>query len=203
MSDRSFQFGLLVPAELEPSPGVERGSRSPVFLRWIATVLSWTGATLAVAFLGGLLVAAAAGYRGYTVMSGSMEPVIATGDLVINQPIGPFDARVGDVVTFLDPGGSGRLITHRVQSIDVTPQLVDVVTKGDANTAVERWSISRHGRLGRVVLDVPRVGYAMAVLRSRVGQMALVVVPALLLMTLALLKIWRSPLQEVSRGAQA
>jgi signal peptidase len=159
--------------------------------------------TLTTAFLGGLLVAAAAGYRGYTVMSGSMEPMIATGDLVVNQPIGPLDARVGDVVTFLDPGGSGRLITHRVQSIEVTPQLVDVVTKGDANTAVERWSVVREGRLGRVVLDVPRVGYALALLRSRVGQVGLVVVPALLLMFLALMKIWQAPPREVSHGAKA
>lgn len=202
MFDQPFQFGLLVAGGPERAVVAEPSPRF-VPLRWIASALSCAFLTLAVALLGGLMLAATAGYRGYTVMSGSMEPVIATGDLVVNQPIGPLDARVGDVVTFLDPGGSGRLITHRVQSIDVMPQIVDVVTKGDANTAVERWSIVRDGRLGRVVLDVPRVGYAMAVLRSRLGQVAMVVLPALLLMFVALARIWRAPPKEVTGGARA
>lgn len=202
MFDQRFQFGLPLAEDLEPCAVGERSSAYTP-LRWITAALSCSVVTLAVAALGGLLVTSMAGYRGYTVMSGSMEPVIATGDLVLNQPIGPLDARVGDVVTFRDPGGSGRLITHRVQSIDVTPQLIDVVTKGDANTAVERWSIARDGKLGRVVLDVPRVGFAMAVLRSRLGLVGLVVVPALLLMFLALMKIWQAPPQEVSHGAKA
>jgi len=200
--ERHFQFGVAVAPAPARSALAAAGRRSTL-LRWIATVLASAVLTVALTLLGGLLLSTTAGYRGYTVMSGSMEPVIATGDLVVNQPIGTLDARVGDVVTFLDPGGSGRLITHRVQSIEVTPELVDVVTKGDANTAVERWSIVRDGRLGRVVLDVPRIGFAMAVLRSRVGQLALVVVPALLLMMMALARIWRGPQGEVTRGARA
>ena len=36
-------------------------------------------------------------------MSGSMQPAIHTGDVVVDESIAPAEARVGDVVTFKDP----------------------------------------------------------------------------------------------------
>jgi signal peptidase I len=51
------------------------------------------------------------------VLSGSMEPALATGDVVIESRISPLDEKVGDVVTVRDPERPERLITHRVRSI--------------------------------------------------------------------------------------
>lgn len=51
------------------------------------------------------------------VLSGSMEPALATGDVVIESRISPLDAKVGDIVTFRDPERPERLITHRVRSV--------------------------------------------------------------------------------------
>jgi signal peptidase len=168
-----------------------------------ARVAAWA----AVAFCATLLVAvalpAAIGMRSFTVMSGSMEPTIHVGDVVIDKKISPLDARPGDVVTFSDPTGRHRLITHRVRSIHARGSQVQVVTKGDANNTVERWSVPANGRIGRVELRVWKLGYPLVYAHSRYGLILLVGIPALLLCILELRRIWRSAPKEESGEAAA
>ena len=58
---------------------------------------------------------------------------------------------------------------------------VNVVTKGDANDTVERWSVPANGRISRVEVDIPKVGYAANWITSPRGKIMFVVIPALLL----------------------
>ena len=152
----------------------------------------------------GLLLAAGApllfGYHSFTVMSGSMEPAIATGDVVVNRPIAPLEARVGDVVTFSDPHTRGRLVTHRLRRVQVRGRTAQMVTKGDANNTVERWTVAADGRIGRVDFRVPKLGYALALIHTRYGQLLLVGIPALLLGAYELVRIWRPRPHEVQSG---
>jgi len=120
-----------------------------------------------------------------------MEPAIHTGDVVVDSRIPPSAMRVGDVVTFRDPEGSKRLITHRVRSLNTQAGRVHVVTKGDANNTVERWTVPTGGEVGRVEYRVWKLGYALALVHSRTGMLALVAVPAVLLCILELVSIWR------------
>ena len=136
------------------------------------------------------------GGRSYTVMSGSMEPRIHTGDVVGEEKIAPADMRSGDIVTFQDPEQAGRMITHRVRSVREQAGVFSVVTKGDANNTVERWTIPADGQLGRVQYRVAHVGRLLVFTRGPLGIMALVVLPALLLGALELRRIWSRP-QEV------
>ena len=131
------------------------------------------------------------GMRSFAVLSGSMEPVLATGDIVVDEPIGPRQVRVGDVVTFSDPERPGRRITHRVRSVRFAGARARFVTKGDANDSVERWDMDANGRLGRVVYRVPAVGYVLACLGDPRAKFALIVLPAALLALLELARIWR------------
>lgn len=152
-----------------------------------------TGAVLGLAV--GLLVAVAAPlameWRPFTVMSGSMEPAIATGDVVVTEPISPLAARVGDVVTFRDPHKRGRLISHRVRRIRARGNLATFVTKGDANNVEERWSVRTDGKIGRVVYHLPRVGYLAVAATKPSGRLLLVAIPAVLLALIELVRIWR------------
>lgn len=133
------------------------------------------------------------GWRSLTVMSGSMSPTIATGDAVVVQSVSPLSLRPGDVTTFDDPEGTGRLITHRVRGVRRIDDALEVTTKGDANSATERWRVSVDGRVGRVVYRVPRVGYVLAPTASPVGRLVLVALPAVVLGALGLRTIWRRP----------
>jgi signal peptidase I len=153
-------------------------------------------------FLASLVIAiglcSLVGFRALTVLSGSMEPTIDTGDLVIGRWIAPAEARVGDVVTFREPG-SRRLITHRVRSVRVVKGRVRVVTRGDANNASERWSVPADGRISRVGYRLPKAGYVKAWLGSRYGRLGLITIPALLLGILELARIWRPRRQVIHR----
>src|SRR6185503_19556653 len=129
-------------------------------------------------------------------MSGSMEPNISTGDLVMTLPISPGEAKRGDVVTFPDPGKNDRLLTHRVVTSAAHGGEYSFVTKGDANDAVERWTVPAGGHMGRVILTAPKVGYLLTAGRSPVGSVGLITLPTLLLAGFALLAIWRPRRKE-------
>jgi len=171
------------------------------FGRGLRIFAIWT--CLGVLF--GTLLAAAAplaiGDRSFTVLSGSMSPAIDTGDVVVTEPISPLSARVGDIVTFQDPEGGGKLISHRVQSVRAKGASVAFVTRGDANTSTERWNVDADGRIGKVVYRLPKVGYALAWAGSGPARVALVVIPALLLCWMGLVRIWR-PKAEPGVGAR-
>ncbi len=160
-------------------------------VRWVAMLLLWgTLGLVAGAFLS-VSVPYLFGFRSLTVLSGSMEPNLHVGDVVVVKQVPPIDVRVGDIVTFRDPEDDTRLITHRVRSISASGTLVEFVTKGDANTSVETWSISRDGMIGRVSYHVWHLGYLMFYVRSKYGRLLLVVVPALMLGVHELWRIWR------------
>jgi signal peptidase len=162
---------------------------------------AWTAAGFCIALLAVVALPNAIGMRSFTVMSGSMEPTIHVGDVVIDKKISPLDARPGDIVTFSDPSGKKRLITHRIHSYRVTGNTVQIVTKGDANNTVERWTVPANGHIGKVELRVWKLGYPLVYAHTRYGLIALVAIPAFLLCVLELRRIWASP--EPSKDANA
>lgn len=168
-----------------------------------ARTAAWAALAFCVSMLAAVALPNAIGMRSFTVMSGSMEPAIHTGDVVIDHKIHPLEARPGDVVTFSDPSGRKRLITHRVRSIRVRGSQVNVVTKGDANNTVERWTVPAGGHIGRVALRVPKLGYPLVYAHSRFGLIGLVAIPAMLLCLLELRRIWNAPDKEETSVAAA
>lgn len=70
--------------------------------------------------------------RPLIVISGSMEPAIETGDLLIARPVAAADIHAGDVITAVSPS-QGVQVTHRV--VDVSPDGpgVQLTMQGDAN----------------------------------------------------------------------
>jgi signal peptidase I len=167
----------------------------------IALRLSWSFArSAAVGMIVALMLAAAVpaafGGKTLTVMSGSMEPNISTGDLVMAVPISPTEAKNGEVLTFPDPDRNDRLLTHRVASASAHGDTYSFVTQGDANNTVERWNVPADGRIGRVVLHVPKLGYLLTLGRTPAGRIALITVPALMLAAFALAAIWRPRRRE-------
>jgi signal peptidase I len=158
--------------------------RAGLFVLWVCLGLVFAS-LLAVA---GPL---ALGDRSFTMRSGSMTPAIEAGDVVVTEPLPPLSVKVGDVVTFRDPEGSGRLYSHRVQSIRPVGEDVRFVTRGDANTATERWSVPADGTVGRVLYRIPKIGYALVWTGTVPVRIALIAIPALLLCGTGLARIWR------------
>jgi signal peptidase I len=185
-------------AEARP---VNRARRRPRALRLAAMFGLWSALGVVVGLVLSVTVPSLLGYRVLNVMSGSMGPKIETGSVVWDEVIHPRDARVGDVVTFPDPEDRSRLITHRLRSIRVTGHKAQMVTKGDANHTVERWSVPLGAELGRVVYHMPKLGYARVWISSHAGSMAAGIIVLVLILG-ALVEIWR-PRRKEPRGIAA
>src|SRR5918911_3526019 len=76
-----------------------------------------------------------------TVASGSMQPALPLGSLVVVVPRDADAVRVGDVITFNPPGDDTRTVTHRVVEVLGTWDDVSVHTRGDANPVDDPWTL--------------------------------------------------------------
>jgi len=123
------------------------------------TALSWLALGVALGLAGATTLPALAGFKTLDVLTGSMEPSIGVGAVVIDEPIKPGEARPGDVITFPDPDNRDRLLTHRVKRVSVRQGRVYAVTRGDANDSSERWNVAAGEEIGRVRFVAPKLGY--------------------------------------------
>lgn len=107
------------------------------------------------------------GHPVMTVMSGSMTPVIGTGDLIVDNPVSATQAshlRVGQIISFRAAPGSQRVFTHRIVAVRVSRGLVSYVTKGDANNAADSSARPASDVIGVFSFAIPRGGYVLAAL---------------------------------------
>jgi len=168
-------------------------ARTPGTARTVLTLLRAASSWVALGFVVTLLLLVSGGqlqrYQFMSVLSGSMVPTLGVGDLVVAKVVTPDQLRAGELATFREPE-TGKLITHRVQSIVWHGELADVVTRGDANEVGENWSVSSTDRVGHVVLRVPHVGYVVGTLATPVGQLGLAGLAAVLGVWI-LVVLWR------------
>lgn len=104
--------------------------------------------TLAAAIITVLLAVFVFHWGAERVLSASMEPTIATGDLIIAHRPSIADLRVGAIVT-VDRGTFS--VTHRI--VGVTEDGL-FVTKGDANDVQDRHAVSATQISGVVVQHI-------------------------------------------------
>ena len=156
-------------------------------------------------FLGALLIAPGLlGWERYVIVSGSMTGTYDRGSLVFDEVVPVKSLKVGDVITYKPPRGSGPegLVTHRISSIGKDPKNGARVfrTKGDANKSADPWTfVLPDKRQARVVAGIPHVGFALAALAQRQFRMLIVGVPAALIALIVLGGVWR----EAGREADA
>lgn len=131
-------------------------------------------------------------YRTVTVLSDSMEPSFAAGDMIVVVPTPTSSLRAGDVITYEAPTAGRPVVTHRIEEIVERGTRPVVRTKGDANRAIDPWDARLTDTTAwRQVAVVPFAGAAIRFLRrDGVLQLAGSGVP-LLLLALFLVDTWR------------
>jgi len=112
------------------------------------------------------------GYAYLEVISGSMEPKISKGDIVIIDTK-VSDYRVNDIVTFRDINDS--FVTHRIIEINKN----EIITKGDANNTIDD-PINKDDIVGRYVYQINGIGALIKSLRSPFVLVMILVVGILL-----------------------
>jgi signal peptidase len=154
--------------------------------RWLLNILL---ALIVVIALVLFLAPRVAGWTFLVVLSRSMEPSVAMGSLVAVLPVDAKTVQVGDVITFRpsDPAQAGNAITHRVVDIRQAGLWPRFQTKGDAadNPDVE-W-VSASQLVGKVSLSLPYVGYAVNYVRTPLGFVLVLAVPAAVLI---IVEVW-------------
>lgn len=110
--------------------------------------------TAAISFFSGPDDEGLFGYKGYTVVSGSMEPVFSTGDFIFVETTPIDEIETGDVVTFTR---GEEFVTHR--TIEITD--AGLVTQGDANNIADQGEVTEDDYIGKLSLIVPYFGYVV------------------------------------------
>ena len=97
------------------------------------------------------------GIHPYAVTSGSMEPAIQTGSLVLAKETPFKELEIGEVITFMI--GKDQTVTHRITAVDSKAH--KFTTKGDANNTEDARRVSYKNVVGKVILHIPKAGYLL------------------------------------------
>ena len=124
-------------------------------------------------------------FSAYTIVSPSMVPAINVLDVVVTMRVNnPEDLQKGDIITFnsTDYRYSGVLVTHRIVNIEKTSSGEYLfTTKGDNNNTQDSSRISFDEIYGRVLFRIPKIGYIQYYLSSILGWVAIIIVPAVMI----------------------
>ena len=106
------------------------------------------------------------------VYTGSMEPAVPVGGLVVIKSVNPETLREGDIICFRLSESTS--VTHRI--INVTDE--GFRTKGDANEDPDQEIVEKENIIGKVIFTIPFIGYLGYFVRTPTGFILLIVIPA-------------------------
>jgi signal peptidase len=148
-------------------------------------------ALLFIIFAVFIYVAPHIGWSVNAVISGSMEPALETGSLIVTRPAEPEDIRVGDIILYRPVFGNGNMITHRVVGIEVNSP-IKFVTQGDANLTPDSYKIPGENLVGKVFLHIPLIGSFTEFVKTLKGFISLIVVPSIIILSIYIFSVWQA-----------
>lgn len=95
-------------------------------------------------------------YQSIAIASGSMEPELHVGDIVIvNKKIEPSSIKVGEILVYEH---NSKIIVHRIVDIEKVEKEFYFYTKGDANEAKDNYITFEKNIIGIVEYQIPIIG---------------------------------------------
>jgi signal peptidase len=159
-------------------------------LKSIGRILYWV-LLLALFFVAGLTAVSAlnipGNYKMMVVLSGSMEPAIKTGSVVVVKPADSYNK--GEVISFNDPRSGKTSVTHRIFEIKETEEGKAFVTKGDANDAPDMNEIKQGQIMGKTLFSLPYIGYPISFAKTQTGLIVMIIIPAVIIIYSELISI--------------
>ncbi|MBR2914483.1 MAG: signal peptidase I [Clostridia bacterium] len=144
------------------------------------------------------------GYSFFKVVTGSMEPEIPVGALILSKETKMNDIEVGEVVCFRSksPDMFGKIITHRViEIVNAEDNTLQFITKGDANLSLDGYYVSQQNLIGKVVWQSGsgKLSGILNFLSNKFGFLSCIAFPALLILTLILRDNVKTMQQDIKR----
>lgn len=127
------------------------------------------------------------GFMMFRVVTGSMEPTISVGALMITQEVDIDTIQLNDIVCFRTQEAAiwGKIVTHRVVEIlEAADGGVLLRTQGDANLVADGYLVSRGNFVGKVVWYTGKdsaLATIFSFFTNKVGFLGCIVFPCLLL----------------------
>jgi len=140
------------------------------------------------------------GLQFFAVTSGSMEPAIPTGAIISVGKYNLEELQEGDIITYnvkANTEDKPAVVTHRIHKIEKQEQQQStnfdgetvekntisytIKTKGDANSEPDTYELGPNNIIGLYKWHVPYLGFVSAYAQTAQGFIALVIVPATIL----------------------
>ena len=102
------------------------------------------------------------GIKTYIIVSGSMEPNLNIGDIVIVRETD--NIKKGDIISFRE---NMEIITHRVNDIKLFDDEIKYQTKGDNNNSVDIELVELKNIEGKVINKIPKIGNVLILLQKK------------------------------------
>lgn len=99
----------------------------------------------------------------YIILSGSMEPEISVGDIVVTKNIKENELAIGDVISFRS---GSMVVTHRITNINKNGNDIEYTTKGDNNNTEDIGTITYKDIIGKYSYKIPKIGHAMLFIKQ-------------------------------------
>lgn len=148
------------------------------------------------------------GFMMFRVVTGSMEPTIPTGALMVTREVPITSIRLNDIVCFRTQEAAiwGKIVTHRVVEILRSADgAVLLRTQGDANLVADGYLVDQGNFVGKVIWhtgDDSVVAGIFSFFTNKVGFLGCIVFPCLLFAGMVLKECVgniRTELQETMR----
>ena len=105
------------------------------------------------------------GIKTYTIISGSMEPELEIGDIVIIKETEESNLQVGDIISFRQ---GQSVVTHRIIEINQTNEGNKFITQGDSNNVKDSEEVIFNMIEGKQIGKIPFIGKISLMLDGKI-----------------------------------
>ena len=114
------------------------------------------------------------GIKPFVVITGSMEPAVYGGDLVITKAIDPSKLKADDIISFKN---GNSVITHRIVELTEKEGAPAFITQGDANNARDGDTVTYSQVEGIYLFKIDGLGNLAMFMQTPVGMLIFVGIP--------------------------
>ena len=128
------------------------------------------------------------GNNALIVRSGSMEPAVAVGDLIITRIHKNLAYKIGDIISFKN---QEKIVSHRIIGLENQNGRIFYKTKGDANKNEDQGLVAESSIIGKAYFRLPYLGRLIAFTKTSAGFSLAVIFPALLVIAFEIQNIFK------------